>query len=94
VIPGGAAAQKTHGAPIDGIAGFKRGCAVHLAAKAKLGIAVGANDARFRFAQRGQHLLCVVADRGDNAHPGDDDAFHVSLAWRSPVLRWPSMWKL
>ena len=79
VIPGGAAAEKAHGAAIDRFAGIERRRAVHLAAKAKLGIFVGAHDAGFRFAQRRQHFLRVVADGRDDAHPGDDHAFHVCL---------------
>jgi hypothetical protein len=57
---------------------------MNLAAKSELGILLGAYDARLCFAQRGQHLLGVVADRGDDAHPGNGDAFHLSLAWTGP----------
>ena len=79
VIPGGAAAQKAHGAAVDRLAGVKRRRAVHLAAEAKLGIFVGAHNAGFRLAQRRQHFLRIVADGRDDAHPGDDDASHVRL---------------
>ncbi|HVL73510.1 MAG TPA: hypothetical protein VM434_16705, partial [Beijerinckiaceae bacterium] len=39
--------------------------------------------------QGGEHLLRVVADRRDDAHPGDDDAPHAKLPWpvRTEVRR-------
>ena len=80
VIPGGAAAEEAHGAAVDGFARVERGRAVHLAAEAELGIFVGAHDAGFGLAQRRQHFLRVVADRRDDAHPGDDDPLHVCLS--------------
>ena len=78
VVPGGAAAEEAHGAPIDGLARIERGRAVHLAAEAELGVFVGAHDAGVRLAQRGQHFLRVVADGRDDAHPGDDHPPHAS----------------
>ena len=62
MVPGRAAAEEAHGAPVDGVAGFERRRAVHLAAKAELGIFVGAGDAGLRLAQARQNFLGVVAD--------------------------------
>ena len=42
---------------------IERRRAVHLAAEAERGVVVGAHDAGLGFAQTGQHLLGVVADR-------------------------------
>ena len=78
MVPGGAAAEKAHGAAVDRLAGIEGGRAVHLGAEAELGIFVGAHDARFRFAQRSQHFLRVVADGRDDAHPGDDHPPHLA----------------
>ena len=62
MVPGGAAAEETHGAAVDRFFGIERGRAVHLAAEAELGVFVGAHDAGLRLAQARQHLLGVVAD--------------------------------
>ena len=87
VVPGGAAAEKAHGAAIDRFARVERRRAVHLGAEAKLGIFVGAHDAGPRFAQRGQDFLGVVADGRDNAHSGDDHPPHLRLVTISFRLR-------
>src|SRR5215469_11028500 len=79
MIPGGAAAEKTHGTPIDRPLRLERGCAMDLAAEAELRIFVRPHDARFGLAQARQYFLGVVADGRDDAHPGDDDPFHACL---------------
>ena len=79
VIPGGAAAVKAHRATVDDLFRFESRRALHLAAEAELGVFFGARDAGARLAQARQHLLSIVADRGDDAHAGDDDASHTSL---------------
>jgi hypothetical protein len=63
MVPGGAAAEKAHGAAIDRVLGVEAGGAVHLAAEAELGIFVGARNAGFGLVQARQHFLGVVADR-------------------------------
>jgi hypothetical protein len=63
VIPGGAAAEKTHGATVDRFASVQRRCAVDLRAETKFGVFLGAHYARLCLAQRGQHFLGIVADR-------------------------------
>ena len=55
------------------------GLAMHLACETKLGVLFGAHDAGFALAQRGQHFLGVVSDRGHDAHAGDDHASHRQL---------------
>ena len=47
-----------------------------LTAESELGIFVGLHDARFGFAERGQHFLRIVSNGGDDAHAGNDNAFH------------------
>src|SRR4029079_6282344 len=86
VIPAGAAAVETHGATIHGLLRVERRRAMHLTAKAELGIFVRADDAGFGLAQACQHFLSVVADRRDDTHPGDDDTSHNSLV-RIPGVR-------
>ncbi len=50
------------------------------------GIGLGARNARFRLPQARQHFLGVVADGGDDPHPGDDDAPHSQCLPASPTL--------
>ena len=39
-------------------------------------------DAGFELLQRRQYFFAIVADTGDDAHAGDDDAFHVwGFSW-------------
>ena len=66
-------------AAVDRFGGVEGRCAVHLAAEAELGVFVGARNAGLRLAQARQHLLGVVADGRDDAHPGDDHPPHVLL---------------
>ena len=63
VVPGRAAAEEAHGAAIDRLFRIEGGRAVHLAAKAELGIFVGAGNAGPGLAQARQNFLGVVADR-------------------------------
>jgi hypothetical protein len=63
MIPGGAATEEAHGAAVDRLGRIEPGCALHLAAKAELGIVLGAADAGFGLPQARQHFLRVVADR-------------------------------
>src|ERR1700746_1994259 len=79
MVPGGAAAEKAHGAAIDRAFRFERGRPVDLAAEAKLRVFVRPHDARFGLAQTCQYFLSVVADGRDDAHPGDDDPPHACL---------------
>ena len=48
----------------------------------QFGIFIGAHDAGLGLAQRRQYFLRVVADGRDDAHPGDDHAFHVTCLVR------------
>ena len=59
--------------------------AVHLAAKSELGVFVRAHDAGLGLPQRGQHLLGVVPDRGDDPHAGHDHASHATTSLRIVV---------
>src|SRR5262249_4379360 len=79
VVPGRAAAEEAHGATVDRLFRVEGGRPVHLTAKAELGIFIGARNARLGLAQARQNFLGVVADRWDDAHPGDDDPSHASL---------------
>ena len=63
------------------------GGAVHLAAKTELGVFFGAHDARLRLAERREHFLAVVSDRGNDAHARDDHTSH-------PPILFASNWKL
>jgi hypothetical protein len=49
---------------------------MHLTAKSEFGVFVGPDDAGARRAQRGENLVDVIADRGNNANACDDDAPH------------------
>ena len=51
-----------------------------------LGIFTGARDPRLGLTQTCQHLLRVVADGRDDAHPGDDHAFHLGLIRKDSTL--------
>ena len=62
VVPGRAAAVEAHRAPVDDAFRIERRRAGDLAAKAVIDEVLRCRDARFRLAQRGQHLLSVVAD--------------------------------
>ena len=75
--PGGAAID--HGLPID----VRRG--VDLAAEAEVRILWGRDDPGTGLAQGGEHLIGVVADRGDHAHAGDGHSTHLdSLSLAAP----------
>ena len=63
MVPGRAAAEEAHGAAIDRLFRIERGRAVHLTAKAELGVFVGARNAGLGLAQARQNFLGVVADR-------------------------------
>ena len=67
---------EAHGAAVDQGFRVQRRRAMHLAAKTKFGVFIGPDDAGARLAQRGENLLGVVADRGNNANACDDDAPH------------------
>ena len=62
---------------------------VHLAAESELGVLLRAHDAGLALSERGQHLLGVVADRGDNPHAGHDHASHARTSLRIVVLSSP-----
>jgi hypothetical protein len=85
VVPGGARAHEATHLAVDHAFPVELGRAMDLAAEAELGIGVGLDDARFRFAQRGEHLLGAIADGGHDAHPRHDDTFH-----RVKILRRPA----
>ena len=69
---------------------------MHLAAETEPRIIVGAHDAGFGLAQRGQHFLGIVADARNDTHTGDDDTAHDGLsdaslqAWRRRVETEPT----
>ncbi len=79
MVPGGAGGVKAHGAAVDDLFRIERRGAMDLAAEAEFGIFLGAHDSRSRRAQRGRDFLGIIADRGDNADAGDDDASHDVL---------------
>src|SRR6185437_858272 len=62
MVPGGAAAEKTHGAAINRRRRIERRRALHLAAEAELGEILRPADAGLGLAQAGQNFLGVVAD--------------------------------
>ena len=92
VVPGGAAAVEAHGAAVDDLLGSERRRAVDLAAKAELGVLVGAHDARLRLPQRSDDFLRIVADGGDDSHSRDHDASHmITLSCSCPVSFGPNL---
>ena len=62
VVPGGAAAEKPHGAAIDRLGRVECRRALDLAAETELGIFIRARDAGLGLAQARQDFLRVVAD--------------------------------
>jgi hypothetical protein len=62
MVPGCATAKETHGATIDNLFRIKSRSAVHLTAKSKLGVLVGAHDAGFGLTQARQNFLRIVSD--------------------------------
>ena len=87
MVPGGAVGMEAHGAAIDQGFRIERRRAMHLTTKTKLGVFIGPDDAGARRAQRGENLVGVIADRGNNANAGDDDAPHdFNSCWRGAFL--------
>ena len=50
--------------------------AMDLALESELSVFGGEDDAGLRFAQAGQHLVDIVADRGHDPEAGDHDSSH------------------
>ena len=84
VVPGGAAAVEPHRPAVDHLFGAEGRRALDLGAKAEFGEFLGPRDAGFAGVKAGHHFLGVVADRGDDAHAGDDDAPHPVLSTVAP----------
>ena len=57
---------------------------MHLTAEAQLGVFRRGHHARLRLTQRRQHLVGVVANGRDDAHPGDDDTAHAGSRFSRP----------
>ena len=62
MIPGRTLAEEAHRAPVDHAGRVKRGGTLHLRAKPKLGIFVGARDAGLRLVEARKNFLGVVTD--------------------------------
>ena len=90
IVPRGALAHEAAHLAVDHPFPVELRRAMHLAAKAELGIFVSFDDAGFRFAQRGENFLHTVADGGDDPHAGHDHTFHEvsSLEARAALLQW------
>src|SRR4029078_3505960 len=76
IVPGSARAHEATDFAVDHGFPVELGRAMNLATKPKLGIFVGLDDAGFRLAQRGEHLLGAIADRGHDTHPRYDPSSH------------------
>src|SRR3984957_2203032 len=76
MVPSRPAAVKAHRPTVDDVFGAECRRPVDLGAKAELGLSIGASDPRFAVVKTGGHFLRVVADRGHDAHAGDDYASH------------------
>src|SRR5262245_2379234 len=76
VVPGGTSAHEAPHLAVEHLPPVELRRAVYLAAEAELGIVVRLDDARLRLAQRREHLLGTISDRGHDPHAGYDHAFH------------------
>ena len=77
--------MEAHRPPINDLFGAECRRPVDLRAKAELGLSIGASDPGFAVVKTGGHFLRVVADRGHDAHAGDDYASHPLVSpvgWR------------
>jgi hypothetical protein len=52
---------------------------MYLTAKAKFRIVRGRDNAGPGLFQRGENLIGIISDRGNNADPGNDDAAHMRI---------------
>src|ERR1700733_10094244 len=86
MAPGRPPAVEAHRPPIDDVFGPECRRPVHLRAKAELGLPRGARDPRLAVVKTGDHLLRVGADRGHDAHAGDDYTSH-SVASTADLAR-------
>src|SRR4029079_2214807 len=68
---------------------FDVGLAMHLAAEAELGVLLRANDPGLCFPQRGEHLLGIVPDRGNDPHARHHHASHRTTLSSSPPTASP-----
>jgi hypothetical protein len=76
MVPRCSAAMKTHCPSIDDLFGAKSRRSMDLRAKAERGKSFGPRNPRFACVKTGCNFLGVVADRGYDAHAGDDNAPH------------------
>src|SRR5262249_8225454 len=79
VVPARAIAHEAHHALVYNVFWIELRLPGHLRAKTTLRVIGNPADTGLGFAQARQHFLRIVADRGDDAHSGDDDATHVML---------------
>src|ERR1700722_11060962 len=86
MAPGRPPAVEAHRSPIDDVFGAECRRPVDLRAKAQLDLSIGARDAGLAVVKTGGHFLRVVADRGHDAHAGDDYASH-SIASTTDLAR-------
>src|SRR5690625_1875007 len=89
IIIGCSGTHEAQQAPVDVIFELDVKGAFDLTAKALFGIVFGKDNAGPAGAQRFHDLLAVVADTGDDAQTGDDDASHDFLPVASAE---PSRW--
>ena len=59
---------------------IERRLTLHLRTEAELGIFLSPRNARLRLVKARKHFLGVVSDGRDDAHPGDHNPPHDSLA--------------
>ena len=82
VAVGGGIAHEAQDFAVDVRFGVDVDAAFYLGAQAHFGVHGAVFDAGLELLQRGQYFFAVVADTGDDAHAGDDDAFHVwGFSW-------------
>ena len=84
MVPSRAAAVKAHRPTIDDLFGAERRRCLDLGAKAELGKSLSPRNPRFAGVKTGGHFLGVVADRGHDAHAGDDNAPHPFVSTVTP----------
>ena len=82
VAVGGGIAHEAQDFAVNVRFGVDVDAAFYLGAQAHFGVHGAVFDAGLELLQRGQYFFAVVADTGDDAHAGDDDAFHVwGFSW-------------
>ena len=89
IVPAQARFHEAAGLARDHAFPFDVRLAVHLAAEAELGVFFRTHDARLCFPQRGEHLLGIVSDRGNDPHARHDHASHKTTLSSPPPTASP-----